>query len=171
MTRPRLVLAVAFSVLDNPEAPGGKAGIPIYRGSKARGTREFTGRVNVIDKNHKAVSAWRESVFGAARPDGVPLLSPGLDGPLIMRLMFSLNRPKSVSLKSRPYPTVRPDVDNLSKGTIDAITNAGLWRDDALLVSVMLSKAYCGYFHVDGTPALEIPGCVVQIYTIMPPSA
>ncbi len=169
--KPSLVLAVAFSVLDNPEAPGGKAGIPIYRGSRKAGTQEFTGRVNVIDKNHKAVMAWRESVFGAARPDGVPLLSPGLSEPLIMRLMFSLKRPPSVSLKSRPYPIVRPDVDNLSKGTIDAITKAGIWRDDALLISVMLSKAYCGYFHADGTPALEIPGCVVQIYRILPPSA
>jgi len=165
--KPRLVLAVAISVLDNPEAPGGKAGIPIYRGSRSAGTQEFTGRVNVIDKNHKAVKAWRESVFGAARPDGVPLLSPGLSEALVVRLLFSLRRPKSVSLMSRPYPTVRPDVDNLAKGTIDAITDAGIWRDDALVISSILSKAYCGYFHVDGTPALEIPGCIIQIYKIL----
>lgn len=169
--KPDLVLAVAFSVLDNPEAPGGKAGIPIYRGSKVRGTREFTGRVNVVDKNHKAVKAWRESVFNAARPDGVPVLSPGISDAVVLRLLFSLARPKSVSLRSRPYPTVRPDVDNLSKGTIDAITGAGIWRDDALVIGTLLSKAYCGYFHVDGTPALEIPGCVVEIYTIMPSTA
>lgn len=169
--KPSLVLAVAFSVLDNPEAPGGKAGIPIYRGSQARGTREFTGRVNVVDKNHKAVKAWRESVFGAARPGGVPLLSPGLSDAVVLRLLFSLNRPKSVSAKSRPYPIVKPDVDNLSKGTIDAITQSGIWRDDALLVSVILSKAYTGHFHIDGTPALEIPGCVIEIYRILSPSA
>ena len=166
--KPVLRLAVAFSVLDNPEAPGGKAGIPIYRGSQRAGTREFTGRVNVVDKNHKAVKAWRESVFKAARPDGVPVLSPGLDEPLIVRFMFSLKRPPSVSVLKRPYPTVRPDVDNLTKGTTDAITDAGIWRDDSLIISEILSKAYCGYFHADGTPALEIPGCVVQIYTILP---
>lgn len=163
--KPGLVLAVAFSVLDNPEAPGGKAGIPIYRGSRKAGTREFTGRVNVVDKNHKAVTAWRESVFKAARPNGVPVLSPGLDEPLIVRFMFSLKRPPSVK---RPYPSVRPDVDNLTKGTCDAITEAGIWRDDGLIICEMLSKAYCGYFHADGTPALEIPGCVIQIYTILP---
>lgn len=168
MTKPRLSLAVAFEVLDNPEAPGGKAGIPIYRGSHKAGTREFTGRVNVVDKNHARVSAWRQSVAVAVRPGGRPLLSPGLDEPLIVALRFSLWRPASVSLKRRPYPSVRPDVDNLSKGTIDAITGAGIWRDDSLIISVILSKAYCGHHHADGTPALEVPGCVVQIYTILP---
>jgi len=162
--KPRYELAVAFRVLDNPEAPGGKAGIPVYRGSRKNGSREFTGRVNVIDKNTRAVALWRSSVMTACRPGGVPLVRPGLDEPLAVRYFFTLKRPASVR---RPYPSVKPDVDNLVKGTADAITASGLWRDDALVISAVISKAYAGGAHPDGTPALSVPGCVVEIYRIM----
>ena len=164
--KPTYELAVAFRVLDNPEAPGGKGAIPVYRGSKRNGTRTFTGRVNVVDKNHKAVTLWRASVVEACRPGGKPLVSPGLNEPLVVRYFFALRRPASVR---RPYPSVKPDVDNLVKGTADAITDSGLWRDDALVISQVISKAYAGGHHPDGTAALTVPGCVVEIYRIMIP--
>lgn len=164
--RAEMQSAVVFSVLDNPEAPGGKGAIPIYRGSARNGTREFTGRVNVVDKN-RAVTRWRESVMAACRPGGRPLVSPGLDGPLVVRYFFTLARPATVR---RAYPSVKPDVDNLVKGTGDAITASGLWRDDALVISAVISKAYAGGFHPDGTAALPVPGCVIEIFTILPPT-
>jgi len=166
--RASMSLAVRFTVLDNPEAPGGKSAVPIYRGSRKNGTREFTGRVAVFDKNSQA-ALWRRSVAEACRPNGRPLVR--LDGPLVVRMFFTLHRPASITRTKRPYPMVRPDVDNLMKPTNDAITASGLWKDDALVISSISSKAYAEWSHPDGTPALNEPGCVVEIFRIGPPSS
>lgn len=153
-------------VLDNPEAPGGKAAFPIYRGSKKAGTRTFTGKVAVTDHN-RLTPLWRRSVVQAARPDGTAIVRPVLTGPLVIRLMFTLPRPHSVSATKRPYPIVRPDVDNLVKPTQDALTDAGIWKDDALVISSVISKAYEAGSHADGTPALDVPGCVIEIFQVL----
>lgn len=166
--RARMELACRFVVRDNPEAPGGKAAFPIYKGSKKNGTQVFTGRVAVVDKN-SLTPLWRKSVVQAARPNGRPVVRV-LDGPLVIRVLFTLRRPVSISEKKRPYPIVRPDVDNLTKPTYDAITASGLWKDDALIISQINSKAYVNGYHPDGTPALDEPGCVVEIFRVFPPS-
>jgi Holliday junction resolvase RusA-like endonuclease len=156
-------LAVAIVINDDPEAPGGKNGFAIYRGSTAKGTREFTGQVVITDKNPN-VESWKTSVRLAARPNGRALVN--LDCALIVRYRFTLKRPISVSVTKRPFPTVRPDWDNLIKATQDALTEAGVWRDDSLIVDGGGSLAYAGYFHADGTPAMDQPGCVVDIFAI-----
>lgn len=161
---------IRITVRDNPEAPGGKSGFAIYRGSRKAGTREFTGKVAIVDRN-RSVPLWRRSVVSAARPAGVAAVRPVLDGALVVRLMFSLPRPVSISATKRPYPIVKPDVDNLVKPTQDALTDAGVWKDDALVISSVISKAYVNGFHADGTPAMDEPGCVIEIFKIVPPSA
>lgn len=168
--RAEMHLRAKFEVRDNPEAPGGKAAVPIYRGSRANGTREFTGKVAVFDKS-RAVPLWRRAVVQAARPNGRPLVRPVLTEPLVVRLFFTVPRPVSVSVTKRPYPIVKPDVDNLVKPTHDAITNAGIWKDDAQVISIITSKAYAGFFHPDGTPAMDEPGCVIEIFSVRLPSA
>lgn len=161
---------ITIQVRDNPEAPGGKAAFPIYRGSERRGNREFTGKVAVTDRN-RLVPQWRRSVVNACRPNGVAAVRPVLDGPLIVRLHFTVERPASVSATKRPYPTVRPDIDNLVKPTYDAITNSGIWKDDNLIISQITSMAYVGGFHADGTPAMGVPGCVIEIFRVLAPAA
>lgn len=168
--RPQTKHVVTITVRDNPEAPGGKSGFAIYRGSAKRGTREFTGKVAIVDRN-KLVPLWRRSVVSAARPGGVAAVRPVLDEPVIVRLMFSLPRPASISAMKRPYPTVKPDVDNLVKPTHDALTDAGIWKDDARVISMISSKAYVNGFHADGTPAMDEPGCVIEIFKIASPQA
>lgn len=163
----QMELAVRFVVHDDPEAPGGKDGFAIYRGSKKKGNREFTGRVAIVDKNIKAVTLWRESVMDAARPNHVPLISPALQDDLVVKYYFTLARPASVSIARRPYPNVRPDWDNLIKPTQDAITVAGLWKDDSKIITGISSKAYVDGYHPDGTSAECIPGCVIEIFRIV----
>lgn len=168
--RPPTEFVVRIVVRDNPEAPGGKSGFAIYRGSAKRGTREFTGKVAIVDRN-KLVPLWRRSVISAARPGGISAVRPVLDEPLIVRLMFSLRRPASVSVTKRPYPITKPDVDNLVKPTHDALTDAGIWKDDSRVISLISSKAYVNGFHADGTPAMDEPGCVVEIFRVGAPGA
>lgn len=46
-------------------------------------------------------------------------------------------------------PTGRPDIDNVIKAAMDILTKAGIWKDDAQVVSLYASKHY-------GEPRLEI---------------
>ena len=61
-----------------------------------------------------------------------------LTGPLHVRLLFWLPRPKT---GKRLYPTVRPDAENLVKGLLDA-WNGVLWQDDNQIVQLFIEKAY-----------------------------
>lgn len=155
-------LALSIMVPGDPVSPGGKASVPIYRGSKRNNTREFTGRVATFDKK-KAVIPWRAAITAAVRKDGLCVIEP-LDGPLHVSMYFTLGRPRTVT---RVFPTVIPDVDNLVKPTYDALTKGGVWKDDKLIISQFTSKAYVGGSHPDGTPALDHPGVSISIYRIL----
>lgn len=64
-----------------------------------------------------------------------------LQGPLNLAVHFQFARPKSVSLKKRPYHIVKPDLDNALKMVKDA-ANRILWRDDSQIVAVTMMKTY-----------------------------
>jgi Holliday junction resolvase RusA-like endonuclease len=73
-------------------------------------------------------------------------LTPVEGRPLIMELEFHIEKPKSVK---RPYPTVKPDIDNFTKAILDA-ANGILYRDDALICDLHVKKRYSdtGYVRV-----------------------
>jgi Holliday junction resolvase RusA-like endonuclease len=66
--------------------------------------------------------------------------------PLAVRLIFYLPRPQRLSRKCDPAHalpcTAKPDVDNLAKSTLDAMTEAGWWADDALVAELHVVKLY-----------------------------
>lgn len=62
-----------------------------------------------------------------------------LRGPVGVRLTFCMPRPKGAT--GRAYPSVRPDIDGLCKGLLDA-WNGILWQDDAQVVALRLEKVY-----------------------------
>lgn len=105
------------------------------------------GRVVLVSDNPKT-RPWREMVAWEA---GEALRASGaFEGPVWLRLAFHLPRPKSCP-KSRIRPSVKPDVDKLSRAVMDAITIAGLWRDDAQVVSLSAMKLY-----TEGEPRLVV---------------
>ena len=59
-------------------------------------------------------------------------------GPLAVTLTFCLPAPKG---KHRALPNVRPDIDGLAKGLLDA-WNGVLWIDDGQIVELHLRKVY-----------------------------
>lgn len=77
-----------------------------------------------------------------------------IDMPIHMSLDFLLPRPKSHyrtgknAHQMRPdapqWFTGKPDVDNYAKAVMDALTQIGVWRDDALVVSLSVTKSYKG---------------------------
>jgi len=61
-------------------------------------------------------------------------------GALQLEVEFYLPRPQAH--KHDDYVAVKPDLDNLLKSTMDALTNAGVWHDDAQVAAVVMSKRY-----------------------------
>ena len=90
----------------------------------------------VITSANKNLKGWRELISAEAREQMKGL--PPYDGPIEVRASFYLPRPKSVK---RVSPTVKPDLDKLARGLLDALTNV-VYRDDAQVTNLQVSKHY-----------------------------
>ena len=66
-----------------------------------------------------------------------------LDEPVTLTLTFFLPRPPSVP-KSRLAPHTKPDLDKLVRAVLDAMTKAGIYKDDSRVVSMTVHKRYAG---------------------------
>jgi Holliday junction resolvase RusA-like endonuclease len=115
-----------------------------------QGSKRHVGH-GVMVESSKKVLPWREAVKAAA-PSG-----PMLDGPVAVRMVFTLQRPASArKTEHNPYRT--PDLSKLARATEDACTDAGLWADDARVSEyVRLAKVWSGY----DAEALHVPGVAV----------
>lgn len=125
-------------------------GTPGPQGSKR--TAPLGGKsgssATVVIESSKKVKPWRRAVMAAAAAAGHRRGAPTYDGPLIASVVFTMHRGSTVR---RQHPTVYPDVSKLLRSTEDALTAAGVWRDDARVVEyVRLAKVYVG--HPDALP-------------------
>ena len=64
-----------------------------------------------------------------------------IQGAVRLELIFNIKRPNSVPISKREYPTVKPDLDNVSKCICDAM-NKLVYADDSQIVSMNLIKRY-----------------------------
>lgn len=119
-----------------------------------QGSKRHVGRGIMVESSAK-VKPWREDVRAAATEayDGPPL-----DGPLSVAVTFTLPKPKSAPKRRRTWPSRKPDIDKLVRSTFDAIGSAGLWKDDAQVVSLAASKVY-----VNDPGGLGRPGARIAI--------
>ena len=127
----------------------GKGGIP-------------TGKIAVIESSHDRVKSWRQAVIDAARQASWG--TGAISCPLAVKMLFFLARPKShygtgknadrLSANAPRRPAKMPDLSKLIRATEDALTDAGLWTDDALVVEISAMK-----YWADSRP----PGAVIVI--------
>lgn len=133
----------------NPSLTVTVLGEPIPQGSL-----RAVGRGRLISDNTR-LRPWRDTVawhvWQALADTGI---EEPLQGPLQMRAMFTLPRPKSAPRK-RWAPDRKPDLDKLLRALLDACTAGGAWADDAQVVSAIASKVYS----VDG----NLPGVTFTI--------
>lgn len=125
-------------------------GTPVPQGSKNAYVRG--GRAVLVDANPR-LKSWRAEVREAAEAAIADAGWETLDEPCHVYLGFTLPRPK------RPRwgaPAVKPDLDKLTRAVFDALTDAGVWRDDSRVVSMEVTKKYEGE---DG----EVPGVWVEV--------
>lgn len=90
------------------------------------------------------------------RPD-VPISTP-----VLMTMEFYLPRPQRLMRAkdpSCPLPAKgKPDIDNLEKAVMDALTDDGWWTDDSIVVACSASKL----FHAKGAS----PGMQISIWAL-----
>jgi crossover junction endodeoxyribonuclease RusA len=104
-----------------------------------------------------AVYAWRAQVQQAITALG----EQPLEGAVQLLLGFQLPRPTShygtgrnagqVRRSAPDWPTVAPDLDKLTRLICDAITDAGLYKDDSQVCFIVTAKKY-----TTGTPGVFI---------------
>lgn len=111
------------------------SGDPVPQGSKKGYV--VGGRAVIVDDNKDELKAWRGRVAAAA---SVHFKGDRIDeGPVVVLLTFGMPRGSSVR---REFPTVRPDLDKLMRAVLDALTEAGVWRDDAQVIDAYPRKRY-----------------------------
>ena len=132
-------------------------GMPAPQGSKKfYGINKRTGH-GILGESSKKVKPWRQDVKAAALAarNG----APPIDGPVCMRVVFTLPKPKSAPKTKRTYPDRKPDIDKLLRSTLDALTEAGVFTDDARVVGVVMNKS----FPNEGALSLDVPGAVIYV--------
>lgn len=103
-----------------------------------QGSKRHVGN-GVMVESSKLVGPWREAVK-AAYLSRYGIREP-ISGPLQLSVTFDLPKPKSAP-KRYILPAKRPDLDKLLRATMDALTDCGLWADDAQVVRVVADKQY-----------------------------
>lgn len=141
-------------------------GVPAPQGSKKGGYSAKTGKTFVYEQNSKTQKSWRQDVIAAAVQLREARSLETLDGPVGIGLYFRLPRPASVNVRRRPYPCVKPDMDKLIRNTLDGLTQAGVYRDDAQVIQMYAEKRYATD-DPNGSPGVTIRVALVPLPEII----
>ena len=97
---------------------------------------------------------WKSEISLAAKPYRP---ETPITGPIRLRLDFAMPRPKAhygkKGLKPQceaPYHIIKPDLDNLVKAVMDALSQLQFWLDDCQVCSLTTSKQYVDREHQTG---------------------
>jgi crossover junction endodeoxyribonuclease RusA len=132
-------------------------GTPGPQGSKSYKGQSKKGHAILVESSKK-VKPWRQDVKAAA--EAVRAGRDPLDCPLRLHMVFTLPKPSSAPKRRTTWPMRTPDLSKLARSTEDALTDAGIWADDARVVEYgLLAKRYPG----EGRGALEAPGVWIEI--------
>ena len=127
-----------------------------------QGSKRHVGR-GVMVESSKAVKPWREAVKAAALDAMAG--APPLDGALVARMVFTVRKPASAPKRRRTWPDRTPDLSKLCRATEDALTEAGVWADDARVVEYeRLAKVFPG----EDPEALHLPGVRITVARVAP---
>jgi Holliday junction resolvase RusA-like endonuclease len=134
--------------------------IVAYGRPAPQGSKKHVGNGIMIESS-KAVKPWRDDVKNAAETAirEARTLYP-LDAPLTVRMVFTMPKPTSAPKRRRTWPCRIPDLSKLIRSTEDALTAAGVWKDDARVVEYeRTAKVYPG----EDPESLTTPGVRITI--------
>jgi Holliday junction resolvase RusA-like endonuclease len=145
-------------------------GKPITQGSKIR------TRWAMRDSNGETLSPWRDNVRSAAVNTLIAAQVVGLadvsfnTDPVNVNIYFTFARPNShygtgrnkafIKASAPPFPSSHNigDIDKLARACLDALTDAGIWKDDSQVVLLTASKTWVG-----DHSGLDRPGAVINV--------
>ena len=133
-----------------------------------QGSKRHVGR-GILIESSKRVKPWREAVHYAALEalDG----KPRIEGPVDVRVHFYFDRPRSHYRTGRNAHLLRDDaprfpdnkgtydVDKLQRACFDALSSAGIWKDDSQVAQVIARKKWTTQSPID----LPVPGAVIDV--------
>lgn len=131
----------------------------VYGTPGPQGSKRHVGKGRMIESSKK-VAPWREAVVWAFREAIKDREWTAITEPVLMKVTFSLQRPKSAP-KRIMRPAKYPDLSKLIRSTEDGMTTAGVYADDALIVSIEAHKVFAGT-----AEGLEVPGAYIEIWTL-----
>ena len=145
--------------------------ITAYGRPAPQGSKRHVGGGRMVESS-KALGPWRDAVKAAALQARDAAWTP-LDGPLSVSMVFTFVRPKSHYRTGRNaallradapvQPQTAPDLSKLIRASEDALTDAGIWCDDARVVSFTeTGKFWSG----EGEHTLTSPGAVIRIWAV-----
>jgi Holliday junction resolvase RusA-like endonuclease len=136
--------------------------IIVYGDPAPQGSKKFVGMAGghgVLVESSKKVKPWRQDVVTAAREAMAGFTT--FDGPLRLKMVFTLPKPSSAPKRRRTWPNKKPDVSKLARSTEDALVTAGALKDDARIVEYCrLAKVFPG----EDADALTSPGVLIEIH-------
>lgn len=139
-------------------------GVAIPKGSTKAFYVAKLGRAVTTADNRRS-GPWQESVVTAAR-EAVGA-EPPMEGPIAVTLEFFLPRPASAPRRVVDH-VKKPDLDKLVRLVKDGMTRAGVYRDDAQVVSIVAQKAFAaGGSDPDGLRG--IPRVLVEVTSLAGP--
>ena len=100
------------------------------------------GHARVFDPG--TAEGWKGAIAIAAKPC---LPAAPISGPVSIEIAFMFARPgrlrtkKALAMTNLPH-TAKPDADNAAKAVLDALTQIGMWTDDALVSRMLVTKEY-----------------------------
>jgi len=138
-------------------------GKPITQGSKIR------TRWSMRDSNGDTLDPWRDNVRSMAIKIVEADTGFGTD-PVNVHITFTFARPTNhygtgknkalVKESAPPFPASHSigDIDKLARACLDALTDAGIWKDDSQVVSLLARKVWVG-----SPLALDRPGAQIVV--------
>jgi Holliday junction resolvase RusA-like endonuclease len=114
-------------------------GVPVPQGSF-----RHVGNGRIIAANPK-LNTWRDTIATQIAQQTHHRL---IEAPIRLQLVFTLPRPKSVSIGRRARPTTKPDLDKLVRAVMDAISlerYCQIIKDDSLVTDLHAAKRYADH--------------------------
>ena len=142
-------------------------GKPITQGSKIR------TRWSMRDSNGDTLDPWRDNVRSMAIKVVEADTGFGTD-PVNVNIYFTFPRPNAhygtgknagqVKASAPPFPSSHAigDIDKLVRACLDALTDAGMWKDDSQVVGLLAIKVWVG-----SPLALDRPGAVINVTPLL----
>jgi crossover junction endodeoxyribonuclease RusA len=133
-------------------------GIPGPQGSKRYvGTKNGKG---MMVESSKKVKPWREAVKCATLD--VTGAQKMFEGAVRVDMVFTMPKPKSAPKTRKTWPDRKPDLSKLIRSTEDALTETGVWEDDARVIGVQAQKVFPGEHPL----SLLAPGVRIRVWQV-----